>query len=487
MSMSDIIKQMKKDGGVVNKAKLDDAVNAVSLYLKTTKGHATYGVYNEKGKLKLCFDVIPYKDEQKNVHRHAESSINEQITKESLKAYIELTKHWHPYEVFPSMGISVMAPFALRLREKGKMVVILWHYAPQSHLGKSTVQRIFSFNLFNIYPSSGDKINSVFRLLSVIDSVCAYVSINEVDNVDWKKYDDVIKQSPENYEAGARGSGDLSIQKYLSRGVLGLTSNRFKIMSKNTLNRIFKIPFDTNKESKRNLYENTKKLDELMAKLTPFGWRLVEDELQFINEDIKTLIQHISEHESEFRKHYKRFADPRRPFSWGLVYEGLKVWERTCKKFDVDWIAPTYEEFANDVIKKIEKATKESGITPLTDFFAWWEMWKVKNKRSMRVERGYDAEAILEIAGEGEIWAEKELPKWREENNKGDVITIAVLREYQRDHEHQIDSLKDIGRAVMAVIGVPLDEIYKGWKIGTQTKRGVFIPHDLPRYKEMKL
>ena len=45
--------------------------------------------------------------------------------------------------------------------------------------------------------------------------------------------------------------------EYWSRAVLGLTSNRFKIKSKHTMVRIFKIEFDVTKEGERNKRENT--------------------------------------------------------------------------------------------------------------------------------------------------------------------------------------------------------------------------------------
>ena len=72
------------------------------------------------------------------------------------------------------------------------------------------------------------------------------------------------------------------------------------------------------------------------------------------------------------------------------------------------------------------------------------------------------------------------------EEYNGDVITDAVLREYQRDKDHAIDSLTEIGEAVAASMGIPKDEIIKRWNIGGDTCWAVFIPHTIFRYGVVK-
>ena len=410
MSMKNVINHLKTEGGVVNRGKIDDSINAVSLDLPVREGHATYGVYlDESDLMKVCFDIMPYKSEQIKINRRAQPAVDMTISKEKVEPYVEATKHWHLYEILPAMGMSVMAPFGLLFRQRQKLVVILWHFAPVSHLGKTTVFTIYS-NLFSIFPIAGNTINSEFRILSVIDSVGALIPINEVDNVNWNALDDVIKSFPESYIAGGRGRADLSMDEYLSRGVLGVTSNRFRIKNKNSLNRIFKIPFDVRMEGARNKIENTIIIDELVAKTVPIGWRLVEYEIDYVNGSLDALISVINGHVNELRKYYKRFADPRRPFSWGMCYEGLKVWERACDKFGIDWKAPSYEEFANAVIDKIETAAKKSGTVPIADFVHWWEMWKARNKKSMKMESDNEKAVWVDvITGIDEIWAEKTL------------------------------------------------------------------------------
>lgn len=481
MNMKSIISTLKAEGGVVNKSSLDDAVNAISLELPIKKGHATYGVYEENGKMFLCFNIMPYKDKQIDTAQRCK--IDCTISKERIEPYIDSIKFWHPYEILPAMGMSVMSPFALLFRREGKLVVIVWHFAPKSHLGKSTVQQIFSLNLFGIYPISGDNIKSSFRLLNIIDSICGYITVNEVDNVDWSKIDDLIKAYPENYITSSRGRADLSNIEFLSRGVLGLTSNRFKIKSSNTLTRIFKIEFDVTKEGERNLSENTDKIDEIKNKMEPIGWRIVEDEIEHYDRSLLKLIDEINSHGLELRN-YVNYIDPRRGFSWGMCYEGLKAWERACKKFGVDWKAPSYEEFAKDVIKPIEATTKDTGKTPLADFVQWWEMWKAKHTKKMEYD-GTEKNWISVVVGEDDIWARKTIT-YNDRDYAGDVITEAILREYSKDRDYQIDSLSDIANSVMSIIGVPKDKIYGSFDIGGSTKWAVFLPYNLFKYKAVK-
>jgi hypothetical protein len=159
-SMQNIIRKMKNEGGVLARNKLDDCVNAVFLNLPEITGHATYGVYEDGDNLELCLDAMPYKDSQKKLQMRCEPSLKQKLTKESLQSYFDAINYWHPYEVLPSMGMSVMAPFALILRKHRKIVTLIWHFSPIPRLGKSTVQKIFSFYLFLIYPESGDAIGS---------------------------------------------------------------------------------------------------------------------------------------------------------------------------------------------------------------------------------------------------------------------------------------------------------------------------------------
>jgi len=476
-----ITKRMKKEGGVVSKKDIENCVNAVCIKLPKKRGHATYGVYEKNDKLTLCMDSLPLKDAQQKAKIQCKDALTQEMAKDTIKHYIEMLSHWHPYEILPSMGMGVIAPFALTLRKKNYFVYNIVHFSPLSKLGKSTVHHIFSRYLFTIFPISGNSIESPFRFSAILDSICGFISIDEAENVNWKRTSDLLKESPENYISNVRGTSDQGINTYLSRGVFGINCNRFAIADGPTLVRILKIEFDGALVSQRG--GNPKKVDELkhiMNKLKPIGWRLVELELESLNYSFAELARRIDHHEAELKKVYENFLDPRRVMTYAVIYEGLKVWELAATKYGIEWHAPPYQEFADNVIDKIERTTEESGELSIYDFVHWFEMWKVKNTRKVQLEKGG---SYAEIIGEDIIWRNHEL-KTGEKKYPGSIITGTILREYKGDKQSRIDSMSDIASAVGQLTGIPKKDLYKTLKVGGATQRIVFIPSDIWKFKD---
>ena len=470
-----IIRTMKKGGGVLNRNRFDDCINAIFLNLPQKTGHATFGVYEKNKKLELCLDVMPLRDIQKRINIRGQESISEELTKEKLEPYIETLKHWHQYEVLPSMGASGIAPFALMLRKKGKLVPIVWNFSPASHLGKSTVQKIFSLYLFSVFPVTGDGIDSKYRLSTVLDGVCAYQVIDEAEHINYNQLEGIIKESPENYICNIRGTADQGVIQYLSRALLGINSNRFKINNETVLVRILKIEFDTSVVGKRaGNEEEVESLTETISELCPIGWRIIELYLDDIQHSMDILLSRISKHEKAFKKLYKKFIDPRRAIAWATIYEGLKIWEHACKKLGVEWTAPAYEEYVKNVIDKIEKSTRETGETPIEDFMHWWCMWKTLHMDRVRQDDVF----INTTKGEDIVWSEKTL-EYNGELYQGDAITGAILREYKKEKGSKIDSLADIAKTLTLHTGIPRKELLKGWRIGDKNKWCVFVPYEL--------
>lgn len=475
---------IKKEGCILSQRSFSDALNAMCSDIPVVIGHATYGVYNEKDGMELCLDVIPVKDLQETWYIRC-NGIKTKFTKEDLIPYFEATKHWHPYEVLPAMGMSVMAPFALHLREKGKLIPILWHYSHKSHLGKTTVGHIYSKYLFKIDSIGGNSINSGYRFLTIVDVICGMITINEADKVKWNgELDDYLKQAPESYIAGTRGRQNLTTEVFLSRVCPVITSNRFSIKSKNTMMRILKIEYDSKKAIERKKEENTDRIAELLNSMEPIGWGITQTIVDYHKKDFEELVSSIEKTGNELRKH-TTFIDPRRPFAWGVIYEGLKCWGRLAEEYDIDWETPTIEEFAEKVVAPIEKTTSETGTAPVAHFANWWNMWKVRNTRTKHDRIDGDSISTDTVLGTGKIWCEKEITIG-DNVYKGDVITTAVLQEYQKEREHSIDDLKELGKSVSDIIGVPTDEVYKVWNLGDKKALGVFIPHNISQFGVVK-
>jgi len=474
---SNIVKQLKSEGGVLNRLLIEDCINAIFLKIPEKKGHATYGVYeDEEKKLFLCRDAMPLNQKQKTVKRKLEKIINNQkINQKNLDPYLTITKFWHSYEVYPSMGLAAMSPFALLLRKNHLMVFLIWHFSNVSRLGKSTVQWIFSDYLFGNPHISGDSINSKFRFSSCMDSVGCALTVDEVDNVDWNNLSSLSKESAMSEMMDSRGTSSLGFVDFLSRAALFMNSNRFQITSETDLARYLKIEFDISRiKDRAENRNNVEELKGLLKKLDPIGWELAELELERIDYSLEKLLKNIDEHENNLKDLYE-FSDPRRLTAWSIIYEGLKTWEYAAEKFGVLWLIPSYEEFSK-IIKITEESTSETKTENIDDFMHWWEMWKSRNTKT-------DIFKSTITLGKDELWADK-LMVYKGKKYRGDVVTAVILREYQQGKDFKIDNLSDIAKTISYKMKIDKERLYKVWKIGGKSKWGVFIPNNYFTFKK---
>jgi hypothetical protein len=367
----------------------------------------------------------------------------------------------------------------LELRKRNTLVAFIWYHSPVSGLGKSTILRAFSVYLFKVPEKSGDAIDSQFRFAETIDSVNCFRLVDEANSVNWIEKEDILKNSPESYDCTERGQADLTKRFYKSRSTLGITTNQFRIKSKNTMVRIIKVEFDSTKVSERKLdNEQVKQVKNILSKLKPIGWRLAELELESIDYLPENLISRIENHESKFMEHCEGIDDPRRYTAWAVIYEGLKICELPCIKFNLEWRAPTYKDFVKDVINKIEGFGKETTISALSDFVAWWNIWKA-NKYN--------------LVYTGQLWMPGKRIKHKDSEYKGDIVTDEIMRLYRNDKNAMVDNLRDLATEIQSITGIPDSKLRKGWGFGTikgndgkkksVTKHGLFIPYDIRKFR----
>ena len=168
---------------------------------------------------------------------------------------------------------------------------------------------------------------------------------------------------------------------------------------------------------------------------------------------------------------YPDISDPRRYTAWATVYEGLKIWEIASSKFNLEWRAPSYEEFVNNVVKKIEEFGKKSEISALSDFLDWWELWKADYKNSVYI---------------GEIFARGKKVAIDLKAYTGDIITTPILREYNKDKNAMVNNLGDLATEIQVITGISKEELHKNWNISkNKTKHGLFIPYDIRKFRGM--
>lgn len=470
----EIFQRLQIDGNITDRRYSQDAVNRILLGMAKNiiHAHSTFGVYlEENGHLKLCLNPIPRTESQKQavIEVNKSGALKEEIMKEKLEAWMQILNFWELYEVFPIMGISIMSPFALELRKKGLLFPYIYHYSQESGLGKTATARIFTEMLFGKKIESADAVNSKYRLADALDSYGGLIAVNEAEKLAWKAHITHFMNATESEIQDKRGTPNLGSRRYFSRGTFVFTGNKFPITGKPKLVRFLKIEFNEGKKLDRTRKENRISLYYEIKKLKPIGFRLVKLELERIGYDIENMVNNIHSHAAEIENIFGVFEDGRRATAWGIVYEGLKIWEYACRKYGVEWNTPNYEEFVTNVVKKVEASTFESKEIPAEDFIAWWESWKAKN-----IIRVYATGDVI-IKGKGKIWDEK-TPEINGKEVVGDIITNAILREYRRDGG-ELQTMPELAKGISLLFGIPYNSVYKVWKIGGKSMKGVFIPH----------
>jgi len=470
-----ILNTMKSRGGVASKNNLNDCVNTIikCVDIPTEIGHAAFGVYEEEKKLKLCLRPFPLSTEQERIIRQVEDATTETLTKEKLQKYIDVLKFWKSYEILICFALGVIATFGYSLRHKKILIAYPFHSSPEHGLGKSLIALIFSQYLFGITSESMSAICSDFRLTDALDSYCGLKCIDEAEKFPWNgRLGEQIKQSAESPLQGKRGSPDKTSRIYHARLVPCFTGNGFPITGKSNLVRFLRDEFDLSKKIERNKQENSMKLWNIVNKLSPIGFRLVELELEDLHYSLDELVDRIQRYANEISKEHGGFVDARRAPAWGVIYEGLKAWECACKKYQINWNAPSIKEFVKNITKTIEAFTFETKLIPLDDFVEWFIQYQAKEKNAEGVGRT-----------ENVLWKDYDLViRPGVEPLRGIAITNPILKQYNKENRDVgIANLGDLARCVSQQCGLNVEDIYepKRFRIGGKSWKGVFLPDSL--------
>jgi hypothetical protein len=473
-NLNKIQETMKSQGGVLCKNSLSDCINGIvsGADLKEEMGHAAYGVYEENGRLTLCVGPYPLSSEQERIVEQVNDAVEETLSKEKIQNYISVIRNWDFYEVCICMSYGIMAMFASILKEKKIMIAYPFHSSPEHGLGKSLIALIFSQRLFGIVSESMGAVCTSFRLTDALDSFCGLKCIDESDKYAWDgELGNHIKQSAESRFQGKRGNPDKTSRIYHARLVPCFTGNSFNIKGRSNLVRFFRVEFNIAKKQQRSRQDISLKLWTEVDSLRPIGFKLVESELKSINYSLDDLCNRIREYGKQIADEYGEFCDSRRAPAWGVVYEGLKAWERICDDNLVEWKAPPIKDFVRDVVRKVEAFTFETKLIPLEDFLEWFMDYRVLDVSSNGVSKTENIQwktYSLKTLGKNEI--------------DGYVVTAPIIKRYNRDNpEGAITNLGDLARCVVQKTGLNIEAIYetRRFKIGEMTRKGVFIPDSL--------
>jgi len=481
VSMDSLLKLLKSEGKVVKSSMLSDVVSAIASNVKEVEqGHSAVGIYEkEDGSLEVCLSPIPITDEQQIVLLELKDAINYKARAEDIQRYITYMGFFYPYEMLPVLGSAVMSPFSQIIKQLHIIFPILYLWGKHKNIGKSITVRTFTQGLYGLSMASADRLQSEFRFNEIMDSACLPRGFDEGEKLNFDKMV-VIREACENPLISSRGKPDLTQVRYHSRLTPIFTGNDVKAKRPETLKRMFIIHFDEFRAESEEYEENSKKIRDLLKNLKPVGFQLMEFSCQVIKtkENLYNLIRAITNRLTEVYK----FEDVTKSESWAVIYMGLVLWHKFCKKYGINWELPKPEEFAEKVIRRVEGSTWGEVEEAAIAFRDWFEGWLVKNTVYNKDETGL---AIKRIKGEDKIIKYEFVENSKGEKIFGYWITNTVLQEYTRDARAMdlppISNLKRLAESVSQTFDIPIEKIAreKGgmpkW-IGSKTRIATFIP-----------
>ncbi|RLI74300.1 hypothetical protein DRP04_14825, partial [Archaeoglobales archaeon] len=162
---SELLKYLREEGIVVYNRVANDVLNALLQFTdkEEIEGHAAIGVYERNNFFELVLEPFTVTRDQEVVRRWTSEAVKEGIDADKLSKWLEIVNFWHPYELFPCMGLAAMAPFSLVVRRRGRIFPHLFHVSPETGLGKTEMQRIFSERLYGVKEVQSNAIASAFR------------------------------------------------------------------------------------------------------------------------------------------------------------------------------------------------------------------------------------------------------------------------------------------------------------------------------------
>jgi len=481
--VDDFLDRLRGEGRILCRSRAQDVLSAVAsgMVEGTEERRATYGVYADGDELQLCEDPLPVKDEQTHVWEQVREQVGRTATKEEIQAYIDMLDLWYLYEVLPALGLGLAAPYTPVLRTTGCFVPHLFHYAPESDLGKSLVAQMASQRMFGIEEISGEGIESHYRLAAHLDSIALPLCVEEADKLK-ESLLPIVKSSAEQWIAAKRGTKELTMERYSSRAVLIMTGNTLPTEAESVLKRILTVRFDSSARGERR--RNARVARGKFEELRPIGFWLERNYLAKYPSR-KELLEAVRRYADLIAAARPKWESPRRPQAWAVVYLGLTILEEGCRTVGIEWEAPSTEEFVRSVVDPVERSTWESRRTNVERFVDWFEMWRSGHTRTISGTEGFSHET----QGEDEIWKEGTIDVG-DEVREGFWITSPLLDDYNKHARpgEQIHTLKELAVQAADAAGIPYDLVLETKtgtvnkvKFGGRSKRAAFLARTYER------
>lgn len=476
MGIDEILTQLKADGKISKGALVRDTLQIMAGNIKDVEiGHSAIGIYEDSEKLVLCLEPIPLTDEQRTLLKILKTTgvFNYKAKRGDIEKYVQLLSYYHPYEIYPIMGMAMMAPYNLILKDYRILIPFVYLYGKETSIGKSLILQVFTSKLFGVPIKSANSLESKFRLNIVMDSACLPRGFDEGESINFDKKEE-IRESCENKYTSSRGRADLTMANYMARLSLFFTGNDIHAKKRETLKRFFIIHYDETRKKGEHYKKKSSEVEALYIDLKPIGFEITKYGLHYFKTKEK-LYNTVMKYK-EILQSKVNFSDATKPWSWSVCYVGLLIWDKFCKEYDVDWHAPTIDEFAK-IINKVEISTWEGVEETVMAFRDWFDGWL--SDRTYKGEEGIES-----IKGDGKTWKYDNI-----EGDDGPIfgywITNTILQDYNKNALHsgtlQISNLKKLAETISQVFNIEVKLIAdlnsgKLVKFGMVRKRATFIP-----------
>ena len=434
-------RQLDRAGALVDHSRSADALALVlrdETRGKITRARSAYGVYkDESGSLKFCTDPVPRYEEQRLLCEALGPALSYSPTADDVQRYIDLVAFYDAYEALPTLGLSVMAPFAYEVRRLRFLFPHVALTSSKTGLGKTTLGEACSDRMYGSPVQHSDGLESPYRVLNFFDAAGVPRVADEAEKLR-SQLAPFFKELAEQGLGSKRGTPELGMLTYYARAFAILTAQRFPFSSRTVLVRFLISRFNERKDGIRHSRQQRRLFDATFRKLQPIGWDVTRYAITCTPtaDDLRRRLDGLrDEIESAVGMD---FQDSRRSQAWAVCRLGLEILEGYAASKGVEWKAPSMEEFVSQVILPVETGTFEGGDAPVLYFAKWFVKYYAEQVMSMSSE----GTSYIRHKGEGELFVGTEkrvAPRRNGVEVDGTWVTEALLNIYDTDPRTPLD------------------------------------------------
>ena len=417
-----------------------------------------------------------------------------------LAPYVVFNNYYHPYEIYPIVGSSMITPFSSFVKGDRHILANIIIYTPEVTVGKTTAVAGWTESMWANPVEKADSFNSVFRYTSRLSAASLAMGVDEIEALH-QSIQSAMKTDAERTTGGRRGTRDQKINVYSALGSVIGSSNVQPINKVPVAKRHVIIHAADDLETLTKIAGQVEEYNENYALLRTIGYRILHELMSLMYSQVvtkRTFLENLHKNIGALRRLPGiRWHDPTRPDTWGVLLTGVELWEAACDLHDLPTryfhfhlgneeaveksLVETCERFYREVIAPNEITTFEMKVAPIVEFLSWFTWLRGERTYNRRV-RDADGDFIdvPEVRGSEELYVECELPL------PGFKVGRAVLTKFKEKHaDVPISDLKQLTTQAAIYAGLdPTDVLDKDGncpsiRVGRSTDRVAWVPRDL--------